>query len=76
MAKLNNSRACNVPIKEVPPPVLHLVVRNHPGKGLPSVFVTPIYTETIEGMTNQESDAVLGPLYREAIRAENIYWHR
>ena len=41
--------------------MLHLVVRSHPGNGLPSVFVTPIYTETIQGMSNQESDAVLGP---------------
>jgi taurine dioxygenase len=76
MAKLNNSRAYNVPITEVPPSVLHPVVRSHPGNGRPSLFVNPIYTVTIEGMTDQESDAVLGPLYREAIRAENIYRHR
>ena len=76
MAKINNSRAYNIPITDVPPPVLHPVVRLHPGSGLPSLFVNPIYTMALEGMTEPESDALLVPLYREATRTENIYRHR
>ncbi len=39
------------------------IVRRHPWSGEPALFVNPIYTTRLEGMTREESRPLLGYLY-------------
>lgn len=45
------------------PPVLHPMVRVHPETGERGLFVNPTFTERIEGVSPEESSAVLGYLH-------------
>lgn len=45
------------------PPAVHPVVRTHPVTGRKGVFVNSAFTTHIDGMSQRESDAVLGFLY-------------
>jgi len=58
------------------PPVEHPVVRVHPGTGRKCLFVNPGFTVKIKGMTDAESDMLLGFLYRHMTRPEWILRHR
>ncbi len=53
----------------------HPVVRTHAETGAKSLFVNPGFTAGLEGFSPDESEAVLGPLYRHATRPEFIYRH-
>jgi taurine dioxygenase len=46
------------------------IVRLHPVSRRPALFVNPIYTTRIEGMTTAESRPLLDQLYRHATRPE------
>jgi taurine dioxygenase len=48
----------------------HPVVRMHPETLRPALFVNPVYTTRFEGMTEAESEPLLGYLYRHATRPE------
>lgn len=61
---------------EVPPGVLHPVVRTHPGSGRKALYVNPYYTSHFIGMTREESRPILEYLYAQATRHENIYRHK
>jgi len=59
----NNAADYNVPVKEIPPPVNHPVVRIHPDTGRKTLFVNSAYTERLAGMTAAESRPILDYLY-------------
>ncbi|MCR5877145.1 TauD/TfdA family dioxygenase [Phenylobacterium sp. J367] len=54
----------------------HPLVRTHPVTGRKALFVSPVYTLGIEGMTPKESQAVLGFLFGHMTQDEFIYRHR
>jgi taurine dioxygenase len=49
---------------------VHPAVRTHPWTGRKALFVNPIYTTRLEGMSIEESKPVLQRLYEHAIRPE------
>jgi len=57
------------------PPVRHLVVRPHSDTGRKTLFVNPGFTTHIDGLTRQESEAILSFLFDHATRPEFIYRH-
>jgi len=54
----------------------HPLVRTHPVTGRKALFISPVYTVGIEGMTPKESAAVLGYLFQHMTQDEFIYRHR
>ncbi|MET4805634.1 TauD/TfdA family dioxygenase [Limibacillus sp. MBR-115] len=50
--------------------VLHPAVRQHPTSGRRALFVNPIYTRRLEGMSESESRPILERLYAHATRPE------
>lgn len=56
--------------------VAHPIVRVHPLTGRKALFVNPVYTQRIEGMTEAESMPILQFLYQHAVRAELCVRHR
>ena len=54
----------------------HPLVRTHPVTGRKSLFVSPVYTVGIEGLTPKESQAVLGFLFAHMVQDEFVYRHR
>lgn len=49
---------------------VHPAVRTHPWTGRKALFVNPIYTTRLEGMTIEESQPILARLYKHAVRPE------
>lgn len=58
------------------PPVEHPVVRVHAGTGRRCLFVNPGFTVKIKGMSDAESDMLLGFLYRHMTRPEWVLRHK
>ena len=54
----------------------HPLVRRHPVTGRNALYVSPVYTAGIEGMTHAESAAILGYLYQHMVQDEFVYRHR
>jgi len=57
-------------------PVLQVLVRTHPVTGRKALFISPVYTVGVEGMTPQESAAILGYLFQHMTQDPFIYRHR
>lgn len=55
---------------------VHPLVRTHPVTGRKSLFVNPVYTLGVEGMTPKESQMLLGFLFAHMTQEEFIYRHR
>lgn len=54
----------------------HPLVRTHPVTGRKALFVSPVYTVGVEGMTPKESQALLGFLFAHIVQDEFVYRHR
>ena len=53
----------------------HPLVRIHPVTGRPALFVNPVYTIGVEGMTEAESAALLGFLFKHMTDDAFVYRH-
>ena len=58
------------------PPVEHPMVRVHPVTGRKTLYVNPGFTKGIVGMPKDESQPILGMLFRHSTRQEFIYRHK
>ena len=58
------------------PPVVHPMVRVHPGNGLPALFVNEGFTTRIIGLPEAESDALLAMLFKHSVEGGFTYRHR
>jgi taurine dioxygenase len=76
LVERNNAAAENVPIAEIPPGIVHPVVRRHPDTGRQCLYVNPTFTERFVGMTRAESLPLLEYLYAHGTRPEFVYRHR
>lgn len=54
----------------------HPLVRTHPVSNRKALFVSPVYTVGIEGMTPEESQAILGFLFKHMTQDAFIFRHR
>lgn len=54
----------------------HPLVRTHPVTGRKALYVSPVYTVGIEGMTHEEAKAILGFLFAHLTKDEFIYRHK
>jgi len=62
--------------RQAMPPVWQPMVRKHPWTGRPSLFISPIYNDAIEGMNDDEAAELLTELTKFAGREEFVYRHR
>jgi taurine dioxygenase len=54
----------------------HPLVRTHPVTGRKALFISPVYTTGIEGLTVAESNAILGYLFQHMVQDQFIYRHK
>lgn len=53
----------------------HPLVRTHPVTGRKSLFISPVYTVGVEGMTPDEAAAILAPLFAHMLQPRFIHRH-
>ena len=52
------------------------LVRTHPVTGKKALYLSARFTIGIEGMSEEEADAILDPLFEHQIRPEFVYAHK
>ncbi|MGH9324710.1 MAG: TauD/TfdA dioxygenase family protein [Vicinamibacteria bacterium] len=57
-------------------PASHPVVRTHPGTGRRALFVSPQFTRRIEGVSEEESAALLEALFTHLARPQFVWTHK
>ena len=60
--------------EEEPETRVHPVIRRHPGTGMPTLWINPIYTSRFDGMTEAESAPLLNYLNNLAV-SPSISYH-
>jgi len=55
---------------------VHPLVRTHAVTGRKALFVSPVYTVGIEGLRQEEADAILGYLFKHLTQDQFIYRHK
>ena len=55
---------------------LHPIIRTHPESGRKALWVNPVYTLSVHGMTEVESAQLLAELFKHALSDKFIYAHR
>jgi len=58
------------------PPMTHPAVRAHPETGRPAIFLSDIWVRRFEGLTEEESQAILREVMAVAARPEAEYAHK
>ena len=53
----------------------HPLVRTHPVTGRKALFISPVYTIGIEGLTEPEANAILGLLFKHMVQDAFVYRH-
>jgi len=54
----------------------HPLIRTHPVTGRKALFISPVYTVGIEGLSPAEADGILGLLFKHMVQDEFIYRHK
>ena len=54
----------------------HPLVRTHPVTGRKALFISPVYTIGIEGLSEPEANAILGFLFKHMVQDTFVYRHR
>ncbi|MFL5296158.1 MAG: TauD/TfdA dioxygenase family protein [Phenylobacterium sp.] len=54
----------------------HPLVRTHPVTGRKALFISPVYTVGVEGLTQPEADGILGLLFKHMVQDQFIYRHK
>jgi len=75
-AKQTFRRTLSQTQKDRTPPVSHPIVRTHPETDRKSIFANEQHTIAIEGLPEDESDAVLGELFEHCAQPDFIYRHK
>ena len=57
------------------PPVWHPMVRRHPVSGRKSLYISPIYNDEVEGLSAEETKALIDELFDFCGRPEFVYSH-
>lgn len=55
---------------------LHPIIRTHPESGRKALWVNPVYTLSVHGMTEVESTQLLAELFKHALSDKFIYAHK
>jgi taurine dioxygenase len=76
VARQNRGRTDLAEARLRAPPVVHPMVRTHSETGRPALFVNEMSVKRIVGLSEAESSAILGLLFSQVYRPENVYRHR
>ena len=62
--------------RDLPPPGVHPLVRNHPENGRKALYLNPVRMESIVGMEDREALALISDLMRHATQKRYEYRHK
>lgn len=63
-------------LKHLSPPAAHPLVRTHPENGRKFLYINPCRIESIIGMSDQDSQALIGDLMKHATQLKYEYRHK